>query len=162
LQIFVPFHARDHVEPVKAAGAIGRVVPGLEGEARQAEVGPGLVLGAAQGRHAREGHPNPFPACRCPVDHQDVADALAHQREGYAQPGLPGADDQHVQSRPALVQPRHHPLRAWMRRHFDLPPDAGFEGGQVGVGHAGRVSKSYAIGMHVASPNLQTASREAP
>ena len=144
LQIVVPGAGRYQTQAGEASGAVRRVVPRLEGEARDAEVGACLVLGAAQGRHAGETGPDPFPALRRAIDHQDVAHAIAHQREGDAQARLAGAHDQYIERRLALVRPGRHPVHARMRRHLDVPPDPGFEGRDVACAHGTAISKPCA------------------
>ena len=88
-QIFVPVDARDQVHVGEGLRAVLRLVPRLEGQARHAEVGSGLQLGAAQGRHAGEGDPGAFLALGRAIDDQDVAHALAHQAEGRDSPDWP-------------------------------------------------------------------------
>ena len=61
-QILVPVDARDQVHVGEGLRAVLRLVPRLEGQARDAEVRSGLQLGAAQRRHAGEGDPGAFLA----------------------------------------------------------------------------------------------------
>jgi hypothetical protein len=142
LQVVVPGAGRDQAEAGEASGAVHRVVPRLEGETGDTEVGACLILGAAQRRHAGEAGPDPFPAFRRAVDHQDVAHAVADQREGDAEAGLASADDQHVERRLAAVQPGFHPVHARMRRHLDILLDPGFENRDVTCTH-GTASASH-------------------
>jgi hypothetical protein len=127
----VPIDRRDERQVGEGGRAVLRLVPGLEGKARQADVGPGLLLEAAQGRHAGIGDPRPFPARRRTVDQQDVAHPVAPQGVGGDEAGLARTDDQHIERGLALEQSRLHPFGARMRRHLDLATDAGLEDRQV-------------------------------
>lgn len=124
----MPVDARDQVHVGERLGAVLGFVPGLEGEAWDAEVGAGLQLRAAQGRHAGEGRPWSFLALGRAVDDQDVADALAHQAESGDDARLAGADDQDVEGGLSGVQARHHPLGVRMGGQLQVARDPCFEG----------------------------------
>ena len=99
VEIIGPVGAGDLHQRVPGRRTVAGFVPGLVGEARHVEVGPGEVLGAAQGRHARVAAPRALGTRRGAIDHQDVGHLRAQQSEGGRQAGLAGADDQHVQRR---------------------------------------------------------------
>ena len=108
--------------------AEARLVPRLIGEARHVEIGPGVILGAAQRAHARIGEPRALPAVLGLVDDEDVSDLGPHQREGDGEPALARADDQHVERRLAVRrQPRLEPGHARMRDAGEVPPHLGRE-----------------------------------
>jgi hypothetical protein len=137
-QVVVPMRARDQAQAPPALRAEGGLVPGLVGEARHAEIGAVLVLGAAQRRHARVGHPRAFPAVGLPVDHELVVDAHALQREGRRHAALAGADDEHVQCVAAVRRlARREPGGARMRDRLQVAGHLRRERIEGGGVHAG-------------------------
>ena len=96
--------------------AVARLVPRLISQARNVEIGTGVVLGATQGRHAGVGAPGAFrAACRL-VDDQHVVHTGSRQTEGRRDTGLAGADDQDIKRRFAICsdpgrQPRQFRVR---------------------------------------------------
>lgn len=95
-QVIVPFRRWDqrHGLPVRRAPL--RLVPGLVGETGHVEIGPGLIFGATQRRHARKRQPRSLLPIRRTINKQDVVYPVALQRKTGCKAALPGADDEHV------------------------------------------------------------------
>ena len=121
-QIFRPKLARNQVELPPILLAEARLVPGLVGQARDIEVGPGEMLRAAQRVHAGIGEPRPLLPLLGFVEHKDVADLRAQQPKRRRETRLPGAHDEHVQCRPVVRSRasasamRHPDARSWQDR----------------------------------------------
>ena len=128
--------ARDEVQVGEAAGPVQRVVPGLEGEARDAEIGPGLILGAAQGRHAGEGRPTALPGRRA---HDRSAGCCAPDRASAqsrcTRPDWPAPTISTSSAGVPWNRRGLHPLGARMRRHLEVPLYPGFEGREIARRH---------------------------
>ena len=131
-QVFGPQALGQHVERVPRGFAEARFVPGAAGQARDVEVGAGVVLRVAQRVHARVGVPRAFAGERCRVDGEDVVDLRAQQAEGRGAARLAGTDDQHVERRlPVGPGSWREPGLVRVRDAEQLACDAGFESGQA-------------------------------
>ena len=71
-EVVGPQLAGDVAERLPAFRAELGLVPGLVGQAGYVEVGTRVVLGAAEGRHARIGAPRPLAAAHGLVDDEDI------------------------------------------------------------------------------------------
>lgn len=156
-QILGPMAAFDQAELLPALLAEAGFVPGLVGQAGNIEVGPGVVLRAAQRRHAGIGEPRALLPLLGLVEQQDVADAGAHQAEADCNARLTGADDENIQRRLAIRPDlRVEPCRARMRDHGEIGANIGFELCQR-VTHAASQPPSTAITVPVVNEDASLA-----
>ena len=95
-QIVHPVGAADLSEAVPGLRAVDRLVPGAIGQAGDAQIGSGEMLGRAQRIHAGAGQPRSFLPLGASIEDQDVDDALPLQPEGDRQSGETGADDDDI------------------------------------------------------------------
>ena len=146
---------RSSVSPILRAEA--RLVPGLVGQARDIEIGPGEILRAAQRVHAGIGEPRSLLPLLGLVEHEDVAHLRAHQPERRRETRLPGADDQHVQRRP-VVRPEfwRKPRGIRMRGLGKIGANLGFESDK-GVVHATSQPPSTTITVPVVKEDASLA-----
>ncbi len=156
-QIFRPKLARNQVEisPILLAEAC--LVPGLVGQARNIEIGPGEMLRTAQRVHAGIGEPRSFLPLLGFVEHEDVAHLRAHQPKRRRETRLPGADHEHVQRRPAVrPEPGRKPRGIRMRGLGKIGANLGFESDQ-GVVHAASQPPSTTITVPVVKEDASLA-----
>ena len=86
------------------------LVPGLECQAREPEVGTGELFRRPQHVHARLAEPRSLVVFRQSIDAQHVVDVVAHQAEGDRKSRLPRSDHQRVEDRLAVPgATRHYP-----------------------------------------------------
>ncbi len=111
-QVVHPLQPRDLVERGPGVFAPLGLEPRSEGERRHAQRRTRQLLGRAQCFHARRGGPGPLVVFRRAVQ-QHRRDALLRERHAGRQACLAGADDEHVDDRPARMHALRQPgLRA--------------------------------------------------
>ena len=90
------------------------LVPGLEGQAREPEVGTGELFRRSQRVHARLVEPRSLVVLRQSIDAEHVVDMVAQQAEGDRESRLPRSDHQRVEDGLSVLGATGHdprPLR---------------------------------------------------
>ena len=131
------------VDAREAFGAVLRLVPGLERERRQGEVGAGDGFPGAQRLHPRKSAPRPLQPARCLVYHEDIVDPLPQEHRSDRLPALTCAHDQHVEDPLSRgCAPLWHPARFGVFDQIEVTRHPCFQGLQSNGGrvrgHFGR------------------------
>ena len=123
-QIIRPVLSSDQAESREMIGAVARLVPRLVRQARNIEIGTGVIFRAAQRRHAGIGAPRAFRTARGLVDDEHIVDPGPRQTEGRRDTGLAGADDEDIERRFAIRgDPRCKPRQFRMCDPREIGPD---------------------------------------
>src|ERR1700730_7238297 len=135
-QIFGPELARNKIEISPVFLAEPRLVPGLVSQARNVEIGAGVMLRAAQRVHAGISKPRPFSPRFGSVHDLNVGHLRAHQPKRDGDARLPGAHYKHVECGIAVGRWRGRKPRSLRMGGF----------GQIGtnLGFENRKSVAYA------------------
>ena len=122
-QIAHPVAPRNPGDLLPGFGTVARLKPGTHRQARYAELGADQDLRRTQHLHAGEGVPRSLISGRIAIKQQDVANALALQRQADDQPSLPGTDNDNVVNlSPHRIGDRPDPGRTRMRERIEIAP----------------------------------------
>ena len=131
VEVLGPVEARDAVDAGEGLGAVLGLVPGAEGQVRQAERRARELLGRAQGLHAGIGRPRTGETLPAAIDDGEAAQAQPFQPECRREPAHAAPDDEHVEHRPDLgVDTLGHPILGRLVEQRQVAPQQGLEFGE--------------------------------